>query len=152
MHKVVIDTNQFISGIISKNGASAKLIDAWRKYRYILIMSDDIINEIKRVLEYPHIKKKYNISPSKILSLIELIKRESTVVSNFSPDIIKDDPDDNKILGCAIMGNADYIVSGDKHLLKLTKYKNIKIITVNKFLELLDLTSSISAHKSPISN
>lgn len=139
MHKVVIDTNQFISGIISKNGASAKLIDAWRQYKYLLIISDNIIiGEIRRVLEYPHIKKKYHISNKDILSLLDLIKTEATVVSNFTPDIIKNDPDDNKILGCAIMGNADYIISGDKHLLELKKHKNIKIITVNKFLELLE--------------
>lgn len=48
---------------------------------------------------------------------------------------IKDDPSDNKFLEAAIAGNADYIVSGDKHVLKLKKFKDILIVTPAEFLE-----------------
>ncbi|GAG74095.1 unnamed protein product, partial [marine sediment metagenome] len=50
-------------------------------------------------------------------------------------DIIKEDPEDNKVLECALFGKADYIVTGDKHLLKLCKFNNIKILTPIEFLK-----------------
>ena len=52
-----------------------------------------------------------------------------------SIDIIKDDPDDNRILECAVAGNVDCIVTNDKHLLKLKKYNDITIMTPDDFAE-----------------
>ena len=49
-------------------------------------------------------------------------------------DVIKDDPDDNRVLECAAEGKADYIVSGDRHLLKLESYAGIPILNVRQFL------------------
>jgi len=49
------------------------------------------------------------------------------------------DPDDNKILSCAIEAKADYIVSGDKHLTTLKQFKEINIVNAGEFLEILKL-------------
>jgi predicted nucleic acid-binding protein len=54
--------------------------------------------------------------------------------------VIKADPDDDRVLECAIAGRADHIVSGDRHLLKLGSYKNIPIVTVRQFMDLLKPT------------
>jgi putative PIN family toxin of toxin-antitoxin system len=51
--------------------------------------------------------------------------------------VIKEDPDDNRVLECAVAGNADYIVTGDRHLLKLGVYNSISILTVREFLNRL---------------
>jgi len=51
---------------------------------------------------------------------------------------VKADPDDNKIIECAACSNADYIVSGDRHLLDLKEYKSIKIVTPRNMLEILN--------------
>jgi predicted nucleic acid-binding protein len=51
--------------------------------------------------------------------------------------MVKEDPDDDKFLDCAIECKADYIVSGDRHLLELRGYPGIKIITASQFLELI---------------
>ena len=50
---------------------------------------------------------------------------------------IKQDPEDNKFLACALEGEAAYIVSGDNHLLKLKHYKGIQIVTARSFLEII---------------
>jgi len=54
--------------------------------------------------------------------------------------IIKDDPDDDRVLECAVAGHADYIVSGDRHLLKLGSYDSIPILTVRQFLDTIQPT------------
>jgi putative PIN family toxin of toxin-antitoxin system len=135
MLKAVIDTNQFVSSLISKQGPSAQLIDRWRQQKFILVTSPEIIAEIQRVLEYPHISKKYKLSKSDVQSLLTLIAHEAVVIPKL-PDVhvIKDDPDDDKFLECALAARAEYIVSGDRHLLSLGSYKSISIITVKEFL------------------
>lgn len=49
--------------------------------------------------------------------------------------VVRDDPDDDRVLECAIAGKVDYVVSGDRHLLKLKSYKGIPILTVRQFME-----------------
>jgi len=53
-------------------------------------------------------------------------------------ELIKDDPDDNIVLECALEGNVDYIISGDEHLLELKKFENIRIVSANDFLKIID--------------
>ena len=138
MLKVVIDTNQFISSLINKRGPSAELLSSWREHRYVLVLSSPIVEEIQRVLQYPHIFKKYNLVTVEIESLLNLLRHDAVMVSAAHPvDVIKEDPDDNKFLACAVAAEADYIVSGDGHLLNLGKYKNVRILTVNEFLKIL---------------
>jgi predicted nucleic acid-binding protein len=50
-------------------------------------------------------------------------------------DVVKDDPDDNKILECAVAAGADAVVTGDKHLLRLGEYAGIRIFGVRELLE-----------------
>ncbi len=73
MLKVVLDTNQFVSAIITKKGASAQVLQAWREHAYILITSEEIIKEIKEVLQYPRIAKKYHLQKEDIDPLVRLI-------------------------------------------------------------------------------
>lgn len=135
MLKAVIDTNQFVSSLISKQGPSAQLIDRWREQRFILVTSPEIIAEIQRVLKYPHISKKYKLSKSDVQSLLTLIEHEAVVIPKLpAVHVIKDDPDDDKFLACAFAARAEYIVSGDQHLLSLGSYKSISIVTVKEFL------------------
>ena len=135
MLKAVIDTNQFVSSLISKQGPSAQLIDRWREQRFILVTSPEIIAEIQRVLKYPHISKKYKLSKSDVQSLLTLIEHEAVVIPKLpAVHVIKDDPDDDKFLACALAARAEYIVSGDQHLLSLGSYKSISIVTVKEFL------------------
>lgn len=138
MLKVVVDTNQFVSSIISKKGASARLIDAWRHYEFRLIISTAIFEEIKEVLQYPRIIKACKLTPAEMDLFIVFIRKRAVVLTDVPPvNVVKDDPDDNAVLACAIKAGADYIVSGDDHLLSLKEYKGIRILTVLEFLKIL---------------
>ena len=137
MLRVVLDTNVFVSSLLSKGGATAQVLDAWQERRFLLVISPAIIAEIQRVLRYPHIQRKYAVNEEDILALTELLQQEALVVPGAShvTGVIPEDADDEVILACAVDGMADCIVSGDHHLLDLGQFGNIPIWTVQGFLE-----------------
>ena len=139
MLRVVLDTNVFVSGLLSKTGLPAKILDAWRAGQYLLIASPPIVAEIKRVLQTPRIREKYFITDGDIEQLIILLEKEALIVPGYTDvkDAIPDDPSDEMFLACAVDAAADFIVSGDRHLLEISEYKGISIITVNEFEEKL---------------
>lgn len=137
--RVVLDTNVFVSGLLSKTGLPAKILDAWRAGQYLLIASPPIVAEIKRVLQAPRIREKYFITDGDIEQLIILLEKEALIVPGYTDvkDAIPDDPSDEMFLACAVDAAADFVVSGDRHLLEISEYKGISIITVNEFEEKL---------------
>lgn len=139
MIKAVLDTNQFISSLLSRKGVQAKLIEAWREEYFELAISPPIINEIEKVLNYPKIKEKYELSQDRITALIALITSHATIVpGKIAVNVIADDPADNQILACAFEAGAHFIVTGDVHLLKLEEFEGIPIITGRAFLNYLE--------------
>ena len=140
MLKVVLDTNVFVSSLLTKSGGPAMVIDAWQAGQYLLVTSRPIISEIRRVLETPKIRKKYGIGRKQIENLIRLLENDAIVVPGLSPvtGTIPEDPTDEMFLAAALDAKADIIVSGDRHLLDLDRYEGIPISTVRQFLELLE--------------
>lgn len=134
MIQLVIDTNVFVSALISTRSIPALLLDEAGK-KYMLFISKEILGEVEEVVS----RKKFGFSTQKISSAMEAIMSFSEIINpEIKVDVIKSDPDDNKILECAIACNAQYIVSGDSHLLDLKEYGSIKIINPKNALELLN--------------
>lgn len=134
--KVVLDTNNLVSSIINRKGASSKILDLFRKDRLTIFTSPFQLEELRRVLSYPRIAQKYHLTPAKIKKMVTIIKRLSSIVYPAqTPQIIKLDPDDNQILAIAQEAKVNSIISGDKHLLTLKNWKGIPIVTAKKFLE-----------------
>ena len=135
--KIVVDANLFASGLIKPKSNPGNILDLIKKNQMELILSPDIIKEIKRILLYPKIQKYHLKTPREIDSYFENILIFAWIVEGKEPvDIIKDDPTDNKYLACAHEGEADYIVSGDHHLLDIKTYKGIEIIKPKVFLNI----------------
>jgi len=139
MLRVVLDTNVFISSLLTKRGATAQVLKSWRQRRFLLVISPAIIAEITRVLRYPHIQNKYAVQEEDIIALADLLQQEALLVPGKShvTGAIPADVDDEIILACAVDGMADCIVSGDRHLLDLGQFREIPIWTVREFLEKL---------------
>ena len=134
MIRLVIDTNVFVSALISTRSIPALLLDEAEK-NYTLFISKEILGEVEDVIS----RKKFGFSTQKISSAMEAILSFSEIINpDIKVDVIKSDPDDNKILECAIACKASYIVSGDSHLLDLREYGSIKIINPKTALELLN--------------
>lgn len=134
MHKVVVDTNIFISAFL-KGGEPEQLIKKWKQGKIVILMSRDIMEEILEVLMRPKIGAPF----SYIERLGKVIYKKAIIVKpQQSLQVIIDDPKDNKFLECAVEGKADYIISGDEHLLSLKEYRGIKIIKTKEFLKKLE--------------
>lgn len=138
-NKAVIDTNILVSGIISPKGSPRKILELARKEIFKVVTSASINHEILEVLHRDYIYVQYGLSEN-IIDDIALFLYEGTLLTEdvykFSP--VKKDPSDNKFINCAVEGEADYIVSGDEHLLGLKHYKGIQIISAADFLRILE--------------
>ena len=134
MIRLVIDTNVFVSALISTRSIPALLLDEAGK-KYSLVISKEILSEVEDVIS----REKFGFTIQKISSALEAILSFSEIIDpDIKVDVIKSDPDDNKILECAITCRASYIISGDSHLLELREYGSIKIINPKTALELLN--------------
>jgi len=136
--RAVIDTNVLVSGIISPKGAPRKILDLARKESFKVVTSIAINHEILRVLHRDYIYTKYNIT-EEIIDDISTFLYEGTALTEdrYAVSKVKKDMEDNKFIACALEGEADYIVSGDKHLLGLKYYRGIQIVDARGFLKIL---------------
>lgn len=131
--RAVLDTNVLVSAFTRPMGRVVGLWNAALERRYHLLVSPAIIREVAHVLrEDFHWEERRIVRHSKLLTWTgELI------VPRISLDIILTDPDDNRILECAVEGKADVIVSGDRHLRDLKSYQGIPIVRPIDFLRTL---------------
>ena len=135
--KIVVDANIYASALLKPKSNPGKIIDLIKQNQLELIISPSIIKEIKRILLYPKIRKYHGMSAKEIDKYFEEMLIFAWVVEGKEIiDVIKDDPTDNKYLACADEGEADYIISGDHHLLDLGNYRGIRIIKAKEFLKI----------------
>jgi len=129
--RIVLDTNVFISGIFF-SGPPSQILKAWGNLNFQIVLSQEILDEYQRVAN--ELSSKF---PSvDILPIIEMVTIHGQFVDTQDIDItVCEDPDDNKFIECAIASNCQIIVSGDKHLLKLTGYKGIAVLNPRDFVE-----------------
>ena len=143
---IVLDTNILASAVIKKQGNPAIIIKAWQNYYFDLVISALLFQEWQRVLTYKRILKYSYLDKTELLFLLNLIKSLSKMAVFDQSEIravIADDPSDDIILATALAGKADFIVSGDKHLLSLGEYKGIKIITAAELVKIFDYENQI---------
>lgn len=140
MIRAVFDTNIIVSAMISSKGAPFEVFESWRtQRRFMLVTSPQILGEVMRVLEYPKIKQAYHLDDQAIEQAILTLSRYADVTpGELTVNEVEDDPADDMILACAIEGEADFIVSGDKHLLEIGSYRGVSISTAAVFLQTLD--------------
>jgi putative PIN family toxin of toxin-antitoxin system len=129
--KIVIDTNVFVSGVFF-SGPPYQILKAWQLGEFELVVSQEILDEYQRVgnvlaEEYPGI----DLNP--ILSfVIEHAKVYQTIDLK---EPVCEDSDDDKFIACALASGSRVIISGDKHLLKVSGYKGIEVMKPRKFID-----------------
>ena len=132
--KVVLDTNVFISSFFNRYGAPGKIIDLWKTEEIILCISSKILEEYIEVLLRLGINEKNELK--ELLNIFQKQFNISVSLKSLKISAVKEDPDDDMFIECAIVNNAEFIVSGDKHLLKLRVFGNIKIVSPVDFIKL----------------
>ncbi|MDI6903512.1 MAG: putative toxin-antitoxin system toxin component, PIN family [Methanocellales archaeon] len=136
--KIVLDTNVLISATFWK-GNESKIIKKAENGEIQIFTSFGILDEFEDVLLRDKFELKIDEMGKTVEEIIEKLVSIAIVVEPKKVvDVVRHDPDDNKILECAIEAEADYIISGDRHLLDLKEFEHIKIIRAWRLLEILD--------------
>lgn len=132
MLRITADTNIIISAL-NFPGNPARILNLAEAGEIRLAISDDILNEVERVLQRPKFgwtQEQIDEAIRGLLSFAEHVEPTQRV------DVVKDDPTDNRILDCAVAGRSEYLVTGDNHLLRLKQYGGTKIVNATDFLAL----------------
>jgi len=112
-------------------GLPGSFLDLAFQGSFLLVTSTILLEELDEKL-----RMKFEMSSSDADLVRSRLETVSELVSTITTlTVIKEDPDDDRVLECAIAGRADYIVSGDRHLLKLGSYKSIPIVTVRQLMD-----------------
>ena len=129
--KVVIDTNVFVSSFFGDN--PRKIIDFWKKGKISLCVSKNILDEYIEVLQRIGLGNGREVE--ELLSLFA--KGFNILFTTKTPKIkaVRDDPDDDKFIECAVGLKAEVIITGDKALKAMNEYMGIKILTPQQFLK-----------------
>ena len=139
MFRAVLDANVTISVLIQPKGASGRILTSLLERNFFeLVVSPTILAEVRRSLLYPKVRRYIKTADEDLdlwVASIELIAQP--VEGNLRIHAVAADPDDNKYIEAAVEGLAQFVVTGDKHLLSLKSYENIRIVTPRVFLDLL---------------
>lgn len=131
--RVTVDTNVLISAL-GWNGTEAAIIEMILDSRLELCLSAQILSEFYRVVKYP----KFGFTDEEIDGFIGRLLPNVILLKPVNRiSAVEADPDDNKIIECAVEGKASYIITGDKHLLQLGDYKGIRIVKASEFLKIV---------------
>jgi putative PIN family toxin of toxin-antitoxin system len=130
MIRVVLDTNVIVSALVF-GGIPRGVLELAEARQCQFFYSEPIQTEVRRVLsekfDWPQTMLREALPP--LWSVGQLVVPRTTI------DAVPDDPDDNRILECAVEAQAQFVVSGDRHLLSLQNYKSISIVTPRQFIQ-----------------
>ncbi len=135
--RAVFDSNIFVSALALPGGQAERAIDLVLDARVNLCISKEIIHEVLGVLA-----QKFSKGPEELSRTAVFLSELAELVVPRKKLAVLDDEPDNRILECAATGNADVIVTGDRAMLNLKKYQEIRILSLRQFLDERPITDS----------
>lgn len=129
--RVILDTNVFISGVFF-GGPPYRILEGWRDGKVQLVLSHEILEEYQRVgdtlvEQFPGVE---------LQPMLELVTMNAELFSDqVMLEPVCDDPDDDKFIACALASGCKVIVSGDKHLLKVSGFGGIRVLRPRAFID-----------------
>lgn len=137
---IVLDTNVIISALLSSEGPPARIIDRWQAEEFDVAISESLLDELERALAYPKVGRHLDKTGVKGNAVLNRLRHATIVVEPQERlDVIPQDPQDNRVVECAVAAGASFIISGDGHLLSLKEYQGIQILPPAGFIVFLDL-------------
>jgi putative PIN family toxin of toxin-antitoxin system len=135
--RVVLDTNVVVSATLIRGGNEDRILRAWQRGAFDVVLSPPILEEIGWALLYEKIQKFRWMSQEETVSLLEALGQESLLVPGRVTVTVSRDLADDKFFAAAIESRARYVVSGDKDLLAVKAYRGIRIVRPAAFLAIL---------------
>lgn len=134
--RIILDANILISFLLTRGATISKIIDAWEQNKFTLLVTDEILVEVKQVIERFVAAKLIKVKAAQ--ALLNRLEKDCVIIPGLSVVTISPDKKDHRYLECAKDGRADYLVTGDKkHLLALKKFEGTKIISPKEFTNIL---------------
>ena len=131
--RVVLDTNVYFSAFTHPQGGPFRIWQRAISLDFTLLVSPAIMREVAGTL-----RTKANLAEDAVIADLKLLARVAEIVMpRITLRVVVADPDDDRILECAVAGSADLIVSGDRHLTKLKAFQGIGIVSPANFLHTL---------------
>ena len=131
--RAVVDTNVLISAALRAEGKPRRVLDVMRRCNSVLLFSDETYRELRSRLRRPKFDR-YVSQTFRAVYLAQLIA-VSEWVSITNAKLGCRDPDDDKFLETALLGDADCIITGDRDLLEMSPFQGISILPPSDFLE-----------------
>jgi putative PIN family toxin of toxin-antitoxin system len=135
--RAALDANVFVSALIRPAGPPGKILEEWARHgSFALIVSPEIIAELRRAAVYPKVKRYHSLSDTEVEAWISSIQLTAEQVEpTRSLFAVAADPEDDRYVDAAVAGAADLLVTGDADLLGLDVVEGIRVITPRAFLE-----------------
>lgn len=138
MPRVVIDTNVFISAVLHSRAVPGRIIQELLNGRIQAVTSPYLIQELVEVSMSAKLSRYFRVQES-VASIVQYLRANATLVNGIPTQrVVEHDPDDDYVLACAAEGSADYIISGDSHLLSLGQYRGVPIVSPSQFIQALE--------------
>jgi len=139
--RATLDVNVLVSGFPESSGAPGELIAWWLGRRFSLVLSEHILSTLAAVWGRPYWRAHFE--QDKVRRAIDLLRARAVFVA---PDLtirgVAVNDEDDMILGTAVAGKVDYLVTGDKPLRALGRYQNVVILSPREFLDILEFDAS----------
>lgn len=132
--RAVFDTHLLVSYLLVHRPPIATLLETYlAQARFTLITAPELLAELARVLRYPRLQRYYDTATAdRCVALIAALSELVELPAEIPP--ISRDPDDDRVIACAVVGRADFIVSGDRDWLDLGRVGVIPLLTAAQFL------------------
>lgn len=139
MLRAVLDANVLVSALIRPKGPPGQIVFRLLRDRaFTLVTSPAILTEVRRSLAYPRVRKHLLVSEEDLdLWVAALALVGEPVEGSLRIAAVAEDPEDDKYIAAALEGRAQFIVTGDAHLLSLKTYEGVRLVTPRVFLGLL---------------
>jgi len=136
--RAVLDANVYVSAAVRPEGPPGQIIQRFLRGRaFEIVMSQAIVDEVLRALNYPKVRKYIRPELDPELWFEDIVVLSEFVAGEHTLRGASKDPDDDKYIAAAIEGRAGFVVAGDSDLLDLEDYGSIRIVSPREFLDLL---------------
>jgi len=142
--KVVVDTNVWVSSIITSSKIAGGIVEAWRNERFKLVISQQQLTEIAEVLHRDKFLIAYRFDIKAVADILDSIAANADRVTLKGDIRICRDPDDNIILEAAVRGKVKYLVTGDKDIAddhvvtSFLSQHGVSVVSLSKFLAVIN--------------
>ena len=133
----VVDTSVLVSAFLFRESTPGRVVALAEQNVYTLYLSPVLLEEVRRSLHHPRLTKAYGYADADVRAWCHTLKQIGKVWNKALPDVgpVCRDPDDEHVIACAYGVGASWIVTGDRDLLELERYKGVRIVSARTFLE-----------------